>query len=86
MHKLFEEILEMKNDKEHKSTLRIQSILEGNPDLFIKQFDAQLYKQFLEGFTALGSCRPAEYRTDAYRNEYTKQFESLAYYLNRVLS
>ena len=86
MHKLFEEILELGKAKEHRSTLRIHSILEGNPDLFIRHFDAALYRQFLSGFEALASSRPSEYRTDGYREEYTRQFEALAYYLNKVIS
>lgn len=75
----------MKTEKSHRSALRIQSILEGNPDLFIKQFDAQLYKQFLDGFSSLANYRPSEYKSASYLNEYAKQYESLAYYLNRII-
>ncbi|MBK9283965.1 MAG: hypothetical protein IPM51_06545 [Sphingobacteriaceae bacterium] len=84
MNKLFEELKDLSDDASHRSALRIQSIINDNPDLFIKEFGIELYTDFLKGINAIAGTSKAHLNSNEFKVEYGKQLSLLKYYLNRV--
>ena len=86
LSKLIEEILELKNDRSHRAALRIYSILDDNRNLFIRKIDKDMYNQLLVGFQGLAYFNPGQYNSDAFRSEFSRYYESLSYYISKVIA
>lgn len=84
MNKLFDEILSLKDERTHRSALRIQSILNDNPELFTSTFGPDLYRDFSSGFDLIAGSRAGYFGTEQFKSDFGKQIESLSYYLNRI--
>lgn len=84
MNKLFDEILSLKEERTHRSALRIQAILNDNPELFINALGKDLYRDFNSGFDLIAGSRSGYFSTEQFKTDYAKQLESICYYLNRL--
>jgi hypothetical protein len=84
LEQLIEEIKELKNEVNHRSALKIFSILDNNKKLFIEKMDPDYFAAILKNFEDISYSSPKEYGTENYKREYQKYFESLSFHLNRI--
>ncbi|MDI1353687.1 MAG: hypothetical protein PSX36_02125 [bacterium] len=84
MERLKGEILDLKMDISHRSSLRIHSILHSNSQLFSETLDPDYFQLILKNFEALSNMSLKDSTTPHYKDEYKKNFENLSFHLNRV--
>ena len=82
---LCNEILELRSERNHRSSLYIHNILENNRALFLKELDEDTYRFALKNFGALADASASNYFSSAYADEYARAFEALAFHLNRII-
>lgn len=85
IHQIIEEIRELEKEPTHRSTLRIFSLLENNRKLFLEKIEADNFQHLLSGFEAMTEKSPVEYATTSYKEEFQRNYQSLAFYLNRII-
>lgn len=85
VRQIIEEIRELEKEQTHRSSMRIYTLLENNRKLFLEKIDADDFKYLLSAFKSLTEKTPAEYGSSAYRNEFQKNFQLLAFHLGRVI-
>lgn len=82
---IIEEIKDLKKEATHRSALRISGLLENNKKLFLEKIDADAFNHLLSGFEDIANTSPKEQNTEAYRENYQKNHDSLSFYLNRII-
>lgn len=88
MHKiqqLIEEIKELKTEANHKSALRVHTLLENNRQLFLQKMDPTDFNYLLRSFHDIVNSNARDYYTDGYKTVYTKQFELLLFHLDKII-
>lgn len=82
---IIDEIKELKKEPNHRSALKIVSLLESNHKLFLAKLDPQDYNFMLRNFEELAHTAPKDYNTAGFTREYEKHFESLLFHLNKIV-
>lgn len=82
---LINEIKELRKESNHRSVLRIYNLLENNKKLFLEKMDAGTFNLILGNFENLSQVASKEYNTTGYVRSYENYFESLLFYLNRII-
>lgn len=84
LEQLIDEIRELRNESNHRSALRILSLLENNKKLFAEKIEADYLNMAIRNFEILCDTPSRDYNTPGYIRDYQKYYESLMFYLNRV--
>jgi hypothetical protein len=85
IRQIIEEIRELEKEPTHRSSLRIYSLLDNNSRLFLGKMDADDFRHQHSAFEALTDKSPVEYGTAAYKEEFQRRYQALAFYLNRII-
>ncbi len=85
IEQLINEIFEMKGDVSHKCALRIYNLLENNKKLFGEKMEADNLALLLKNFEAISYGNPTEYNSSGYQRDFEKNYESLSFYLNKII-
>lgn len=85
IRQIIEEIKDLEKDATHRATLRIYSLLENNRRLFLEKMETDDFEHLLAGFEALTERSPVDYATSAYKDDFRKNYQALAFYLNRII-
>ena len=85
LQQIIEEIKELKNEANHRSSLRILKLIQNNKKLFLEELDEDVVEMTLRNFESLCNASTLDQADSAYVREFTKYYESLMFYLNRVI-
>jgi hypothetical protein len=85
IQQLISEISELRNEINHRSALRIYSLLDNNKKLFLEKLEPDNFKYLVKGFEDLSKISTAEYNTPGFKRDYNRIFESLMFHLNRIV-
>ncbi len=82
---LIEEIRELGSDRTHRSALRIYNLLENNRKLFLEKLDQKDLDLVIATFNTIANKSPVEYNTTAYKDDFERSYQTLLFYLNRII-
>jgi hypothetical protein len=85
IRQIIEEIRELGKEPTHRSSLRIYTLLDNNSKLFLTKMEADDFRLLHSAFEALADKNPIEYGTNAYKDEFQRNYQALAFYLNRII-
>jgi len=85
IQQLIEEIKGLKMEANHKSALRVHTLLENNQKLFLEKMDPTDFNYLLRSFNDIVNSNARDYYTDRYKSAYTKQFELLLFHLDKII-
>jgi hypothetical protein len=85
MQKFFDEIEDYRNDASIKTTLRILSIIESNRNKLKDKIDADVLESLIRSYHNLSNTLPSRYSSDEFKSEYRRLFDTLNYYLSRIV-
>ncbi len=82
---IIDEIKELKKESNHRSALKIVSLLECNHKLFQAKLDPLDYNFMLRNFEELSHTQSKDYNSAGFARDYEKHFESLLFHLNKIV-
>jgi hypothetical protein len=85
LEQLIHEIQGLKQETNHRSSLRILSLLQNNKALFLQALDADYLNMAIKNFELICAMPSKDYGTPAYIRDYEKYYDSLLFYLNRIV-
>lgn len=85
LEQLIDEIKGLRNEPNHRSSLRILSLMENNKKLFLEEVDPEYLNMAIKNFGALCDTPSKDYNTAVYIRDYQKYYESLMFYLNKII-
>jgi hypothetical protein len=84
LEQMIDEIKGLKNETNHRSSLRILNLLQNNKKLFLEGVDSDYLEMALKNFESLCDTPSKEYNTPGYIRDYQKSYESLMFHLSKV--
>jgi hypothetical protein len=85
LEQLIDEIKGLRNEANHRASLRILSLIQNNKKLFLEEVDPDYLHMAIKNFEALCDMPSRDYGTEGYVRDYQKYYESLMFYLNKVI-
>lgn len=84
LEQLVEEIKELKREQNHKTALRIFSILTNNKKLFLEKMDSDVMELILKNYERMSYGSPSDHGTSAYKRDFENYYENLLFHLNKI--
>jgi hypothetical protein len=85
IEQIIDEIKELKNEINHRSSLRIYHLLQNNKKLFLEKMDPDYLDLAIRNFENMCDTPSKDYNSPGYTRDYQKYHESLMFYLNRII-
>jgi hypothetical protein len=85
LEQLIDEIKGLRNESNHRSSLRILSLMQNNKKLFLESVESDYLEMAIKNFQEICDTPSREYNTAEYLRDYNKYYESLMFYLNRII-
>ncbi|WP_317898136.1 hypothetical protein [Aurantibacillus circumpalustris] len=85
LEQLIDEIKGLRNEANHRSSLRVLNLLQNNKKLFLEGMEEDYLDMATKNFQLLCDTPSREYNTPDYLRDYNKYYESLMFYLNRII-
>ena len=85
LEQLIDEIKGLRNETNHRSALRIVNLLQNNKKLFLTGMEEDYLKMAIKNFERQCDSPSIHYNTPEYIRDYNKYYESLMFYLNRII-
>lgn len=82
---LVEEIRGLRKESNHRSALKIYSLLENNNKLFLEKLDSADFNHLLRSFESISNTPSKDFGTTAYKDEYSKCYELLMFHLEKII-
>jgi hypothetical protein len=84
LEQMIDEIKGLKNETNHRSSLRILNLMQNNKNLFLEGVDTDYMEMAIKNFEALCDTPSKEYNMASYIRDYQKSYESLMFHLSKV--
>lgn len=84
LEQMIDEIKGLKNETNHRASLRILSLIQNNKKLFLEEVDPDYLEMAIGNFEGLCDSPSREYNSNSYIRDYEKYYESLMFHLNKV--
>ena len=84
LEQLIDEIKGLRNETNHRSSLRILNLMQNNKKLFLEEVDPDYLEMAIKNFEALCDTPSKDYNTPGYIRDYEKYYESLMFHLNKI--
>lgn len=81
---LIAEIREIGSVANHRNSIQLHRILDGNRALFLTQLEAENFNPIVKRFEDLADSSAKEFQSDYFKQDYSRQYELLLFYLNRL--
>jgi hypothetical protein len=81
---LIAEIRDIGAEPNHRNSIQLHRILDGNSTLFLSHLDPENFNPILKRFEALADSSAKEFQSDYFKQDYSRHFELLLFFLNRV--
>lgn len=85
IHDLINEIHELKNNTPRKAAFDIYNILENNKTLFLEKLETDVFNQILNDFEKMAYAGAVEFNSLHYKDDFSKAYNLLSFYLNKVI-
>ncbi|PBQ30644.1 hypothetical protein CNR22_02265 [Sphingobacteriaceae bacterium] len=81
---MIDEIRGLRQETNHRSSLRILNLMQNNKKLFLEEVDPDYLEMAIKNFEDLCDTPSKDYNTPGYIRDYEKYYESLMFHLNKV--
>ena len=82
---VIDEIKELKDQPNHRSSYVIFQLLENNQKRFLEKMEADNFNSVHRSFERLSEASAKEYNSVAYRDEFSRAHSLLMFYLDRII-
>lgn len=84
LEQMIDEIRGLRNETNHRSSLRILNLMQNNKKLFLEEVDPDYLEMAIKNFEDLCDTPSRDYNTPGYIRDYEKYYESLMFHLNKI--
>jgi len=84
LEQMIDEIKGLRNETNHRSSLRILNLMQNNKKLFLEEVDPDYLEMAIKNFESICDTPSKDYNTPGYIRDYQKYYESLMFHLNKV--